>query len=190
MVELINSELVIQSVMSKYGKRPFKNNAVQRKAWSSVLFRDITTYTFPAGGTSVFYANIAANAAATAVPSPGIIKVKNVKFQAQLWSSDDGGYLRGGLCAIMFIPEGYTLSVDSITQHPEWVMGWKTFRLNDSASSVSFPTQTSVSFSSKLARNLKSGDKVVFIVQMSNASPSITPSLSVSYTASYVLCNN
>lgn len=66
-----------------------------------------------------------------------------------------------GLC---YVPEGYTLSNNgSMTntlpyKHPEWVLAWKRFDF------INLGQSNEISLSSRLKRNLNSGDRIVLFV--------------------------
>lgn len=171
--------------MSKYGKRPFKSN-IQRKAWQPVLVNGGTTQTYPGGGESVYIFALASNTSAGSNPSPTIVKFKNVKLQLTLETATS--VMSTGIVYVAFIPEGYTTSIDTVTQHPEWLMGWKRVQLRRSDDNTA-RFKASCSFTSHLARNLKSGDRIVFCVQMLNPSGSDID-MTETHTASYVVCNN
>ena len=76
------------------------------------------------------------------------------------------------LVGLMYIPEGYTITNTSTTidyqtviyQHPEWVLCWKRFDYTNAGQSNEF------SLSSRLKRNLNSGDRVIMFLLINNSS--------------------
>lgn len=171
--------------MSKYGKRySASKSVVQRKAWQPVLVNGNTTQEYPGNSESVFIFPLATNSAANSSPSPTIVKFKNLKLQLSVQTGSSN--LESGIVYVSFIPEGYTATTLTISQHPEWLMGWKRIFLQNTVTGV---YKTTCSFSSHLARNLKSGDKIVFCIQMNNVNATQLL-LAESHTCSYVVCNN
>ena len=77
------------------------------------------------------------------------------------------------MIGLMYIPEGYTLSNSTlyengtiIYKHPEWLLCWKRFDYSNAGQSNDF------SLSSRLKRNLNSGDKIVMFLLANNSSGS------------------
>lgn len=77
------------------------------------------------------------------------------------------------MVGIMYIPEGYTITSSGIFEsgsvmykHPEWVLCWKRFDYSNAGQSNDF------SLTSRLKRNLNSGDRIVMFLLANNASGS------------------
>lgn len=99
------------------------------------------------------------------------------------------------IVGISFIPEGYTITantnVDVSTlgecffyKHPEWLLSWK--RLDYSASNQI----NEFSLSSRLKRNLNSGDGIVFFVIAVNKTNTNVQISNIDGTVSYVCRSN
>lgn len=89
--------------------------------------------------------------------SVGILKVKNVKLQlAGIGILDHSDRLNLSMqVAIVFLPEGVTADAGLLFRHPEWIMAYKMISVDtDMDKPISF------SISSRLARNLNSGDRI------------------------------
>lgn len=76
-----------------------------------------------------------------------------------------GIYATNYIIGMMYVPEGYNtnetsgiISQSVVYRHPEWVLAWKRVDYTDASQSNEF------SLSSRLKRNLNSGDKVVFLL--------------------------
>ncbi len=170
--------------MSNYRKTKGKQ-VYQKKSWQSVLTRAANTVSFPNGVESVNTIIVASNSAGSSIPTPTILKVKNIKINLTLTSSVDNASsnIQAGVCSVSFIPEGYVASPLTISQHPEWLMGWKSFRLRDYGDSGARADLAQISFSSRLARNLKSGDSIAVLIQAYNTWNEAIP-LTLAHTVS------
>lgn len=127
------------------------------------------------------FANLAVNQSnqGTTAPVATNIKVKNFKVSVDVQGAGD---TMGSPCitfAICFVPQGYTVNADLMIQHPEWVMAWKTIDLQ---------TTSTVMVSSRMARNLNSGDSVVFFFRRSV--PTTVDNTALTYQVMFFTCNN
>lgn len=179
-------------VYNKGGKYKKSN-----KAWQSVMRREESKLTWPAygvAGTPVElcqYVKLAANSGDAATPTPSILKVKNFKCQIQLEASLE--YYSSVMLAICYLPQGYTVTPNTITYHPEWLMGWKMVDMKQTSTS-SVPSlntaKASASFSSRLSRNLKSGDGVALLISAQWNHAENPGYLVCNHSVSYVCCTN
>lgn len=126
------------------------------------------------------------------VTSASILKVGRFRFKGYINQSNDAvKYIIG----ISYIPEGYTLNTANnpksqigesfFYKHPEWVIAWTRMDYFTSAQS------NEIRLSSRLKRNLNSGDGIIFFVIAINVNESnINPSYPVQGTVSYVCRTN
>lgn len=132
-----------------------------KKRWASnILQGSLSTSNFGV---------ICENSAGTATPTPVIVKCGNFKVQGDVMYNTQGGSsntLANLNFFLLFVPEGITPSDALIGTHPEWIMGWKTIDVGviRSTSETAVAAAT-FSMSSRLKRNLNSGDKIVAILQ-------------------------
>ena len=96
----------------------------------------------------------------TTAPTATIIKTGNFKVSFEVETGAGNYQAVTGRAFIVFIPQGINATVDWAMLHPEYVMGWRSIQVGGSTSAVTI--------SSKLKRNLNSGDKVSLIVQVWN----------------------
>lgn len=115
------------------------------------------------------YANIVQNSTQSSSPTPVIVKCGNFKVQGDVMYNTTGGssnVLANLNFFLIFVPEGITPADGLIGAHPEWVIGWRTIDVgvvrSTSETAVAAATFT---FSTRLKRNLNSGDRVVAILQ-------------------------
>ena len=132
-----------------------------KKKWASnILQGSLSTSNFGV---------ICENSAGTATPTPVIVKCGNFKVQGDVMYNTTGGSsntLANLNFFLIFVPEGITPSDALIGTHPEWIIGWKTIDVGvvRSTSETAVAAAT-FSFSSRLKRNLNSGDRIVAILQ-------------------------
>ena len=137
-----------------------------KKKWASnILVGSVTTSN---------YATIVENSTQTSTPTPVIVKCGNFKVQGDVMFSTGGSTPTRPVCMnlfLIFCPEGVSPSDGLIGAHPEWIIGWKTVDVGviRSTSESGNPT-SSFSMSSRLKRNLNSGDRIVAILQSSDGS--------------------
>lgn len=132
------------------------------------------------------------NSTQNTTPTPIILKVGNIKLQGDVVVANTTSTLVPSVSIVVmvfYLPEG--LALDGSTagtvanQHPEWILAWKmvdTGRIEQNGA-ISTP---SFSVSSRLKRNLNSGDKICigFMTDSSNINAIIK------YTAQYWTCAN
>lgn len=138
-----------------YYSRRYK--VTPKKKWASNFDRILHTAT--AGTPSGI--ELALNPAQeTAIPRT--IKVKN--FKVSLWFETENAQAAVAInmieVYIFYQPQGYGLTNNSINEHPEWVLCHKMIGRPDFQAEVTKPYQ----MSSKLARNLQSGDRIQLVI--------------------------
>lgn len=147
------------------------------------------------------YITLVSNSTESSTPTPIIIKTGNFKVQVDAVASIETTQRRlaGAIAMIIYLPQGYALSTaspnsafrDLMVQHPEWIMAWKQLDFS-SASGAATSESVSVSFSSRLKRNLNSGDKIVFGVayQGDGYLPGTVNTFMYQVAAQYWTCSN
>lgn len=165
----------------------------KRRKWSPTLLQASMTLDVPTNiesAVSAFTISvICANSTnqGSAVPVSTIIKVKNFRVNIDITATTN--YLRNNFYAIMFLPQGFVPTVNTPVEHPEWIMAWRTHD----------PTSASVSsaigirnfqLSSRLTRNLNSGDRIVLYQSVILPAGQPASTVSTAYFASFVTCNN
>lgn len=145
----------------KYSYRP-------RKKWNSNWNADDMNLNIPDISTTSAYTKAITNQQIIVNPqldgtnvSTSIVKVKNVKVQLCTSGIPDASNLSVYTMqvAIIFCPEGITPSSDLLERHPEWIMAYKMLTID---ASTTIPINFSIS--SRLARNLNSGDTIFLTI--------------------------
>lgn len=134
---------------------------------------------------------LAENSVQTSSPTPIIVKVGNIKLQGDAALNMSSATIAGVsfVVVVYYLPEGITLAGTTasniISQHPEWIMAWRQVDIGTSIGSGVL-AGNSFSVSSRLKRNLNSGDRVCvgYITDAANVT------VTIKYTAQYWTCAN
>lgn len=104
-------------------------------------------------------------------PTPTIIKTGNYKVQCDVVMSTTEATVVRLYAYILYVPEGvftpgsvtadYTSLNNIVLRHPEWIIGWRQVSADFLAANANVDK---VQFSSRLKRNLNSGDQVYFVL--------------------------
>lgn len=153
-----------------------------RKKWASCILQgSVTTSNFGV---------ICENSIGTATPTPVIVKCGNFKVQGDVMFQTTGGGSTRPVNLnffLIFVPEGITPSDALIGSHPEWIIGWRNVDVGLIRSTSENPTATSnFSFTSRLKRNLNSGDKIVALLQSGDSQLTAN----CVFTCQYWTCSN
>lgn len=141
--------------------------AAPRKKWASNIIQGTVSTTN--------FGVICENSIGTSTPTPVIVKCGNFKVQGDAQYAFAGGSSRPVNLNffLIFVPEGITPSDSLIGSHPEWVIGWRNIDVvGVKPNTESGVAAASFSFSTRLKRNLNSGDKIVAILQSGDSSVS------------------
>lgn len=95
----------------------------------------------------------------------------NIEFQPQGGSSPLSSYIENLQQYILFIPQGFTLSENTPFEHPEWIMA---HRFIGSPQEDVSPGYLPAKISTRLARKLDTGDRIVYLLLGSNTGASTT----------------
>lgn len=144
-----------------------------------------------------FAETLVSNSLQTATPTPVILKAGNFKIQGDFTVSTVSGSLSLGmglLLYVLYLPEVVegviTDYMEVISNHPEWIMCWKALDLNLYASSSVAAAGGAFSFSSRLKRNLNSGDQIALVCCVTNAGATPDFNLRLTYGAQFWTCAN
>ena len=132
------------------------------------------------------------NTSQSSNPTPTVIKAGNFKASVDVvyTFSTAPATLPNCTVYILFLPEGITVpDITSlgtlVNNHPEYVMAWRKMDFDYVANGGSF-SGSSVTLSSRLKRNLNSGDKIYFGVYAMNSGARIQ----VQGTVQFWTCSN
>lgn len=142
---------------------------------------------------------LAENSSTNSTPTPIILKVGNFKVQGDVslnMSTGHPGVLAPSVIVIVFyLPEGVSVSGTTaatvVSQHPEWIMAWKQLDLGVAVPNTSgYLAGGSFSVSSRLKRNLNSGDKVCIACLTDITGTGGTIAVKVNCTSQFWTCAN
>lgn len=155
----------------------------KRRKWSPVFVSATANLTPPSNFNFVPLAQNTANVGTNA-PISTIIKVKNFKVVADIIATRDTSTPPAGaspslVFSIMFVPQGYAITQTLMVDHPEWIMAWR---------AIDYATTNTVQVSSRLSRNLNSGDQVVLFFTRNVSGVSVD--LAFGFQIYFVTCNN
>ena len=184
--------------MPRYYRRRYRTIVrAPKKKWAT----NIVTRTFTIDSQNPSpYITMVTNAAQNNTPTPTILKCGNFKVNADfvLAYSQAPSVIPiiHVVAYILFLPEGILPTNNAqlgavIGAHPEYIMAWKQLDA-DLDYSTTNPTNVGtqrVTFSSRLKRNLNSGDQVVFAVLNNTDGVGVT-SIRVALTNQYWTCAN
>lgn len=177
----------------KYSYRP-------KRKWNSNWNADDINLNMPDVSTTSSYTKAVTNKELIVNPtqtltgaSTSIVKVKNVKVQLSTSGVPDASNLSVYTMqvAIVFCPEGITPSSDLLERHPEWIMAYRMLTMD---ASMTIPINFSIS--SRLSRNLNSGDTIYLTVITRRVSaetvtqPQTGLYIPCYYTVQYCTCVN
>lgn len=151
--------------MPRYYRRRYTRVVRPKKKWASciAIWKGFSL-------TNPFVSTLAANNVQSGTPTPGILKVGNFKVSADMMArfSENINTSLVATIYILFVPEGIEdAQVPNLpTQHPEYIMATKVSG-GDIQQGAIFSLDT-VNVSSRMKRNLNSGDRIVLFMDFSS----------------------
>lgn len=178
--------------MARYYRRRYRTIVrAPKKKWASNIQQEIIQTT---GTATKQYGvkTLVQNSSELSSPTPVILKTGNIKIQGdyRVLASTTQGHTDVSLY-VMFVPQGFGITEAAaaeaiVSNHPEWIMAWKYLGVNQ-VSSTKVENCDSFSFSSRLKRNLNSGDTIQLICIARGYDMT---GVSVNYAAQYWTCAN
>lgn len=176
--------------MGRYYRRRYTRTIVRapKKKWCSNIL-DINLVTAGAGVTSPVatisssYVPLAQNKTEANSPTPVVIKTGNFRLQAdmQFIVSTSGGISTTPVATlyIVYAPQGWLLDTSQsasalIANHPEWIMAWKVLETNYVLTESRGSDSVRFTLTSRLKRNLNSGDTVAAVILYDNLATGVT----------------
>lgn len=154
--------------MAKYRKRYRRFRKSGR--WSSNMGVVDQAINIPVGE---FFASIdlAANPQQTTSTVSQQYTVKNVEFsyKFELNNIDENRDVEMLQMYIMYIPQGFDITLNTVTQHPEWIMNYQFIGNPDSDGIQRYQPRK---IKTRLARKLQTGDSIKLLVMGNNKSNS------------------
>lgn len=143
--------------------------------WSTRLTAINVTQLTTGGNTFFIYRTLATNPAQDDNTVSQRFTVKNVNCQVNIeFVNSSSGYGSAGDIEnlqhyILYIPQGFTLTENTPFEHPEWIMA---HRLLGSPQNDTNPGFLPAKISTRLARKLDTGDRIVYLLIGANTNSS------------------
>lgn len=138
--------------------------------WSSNILPIDSSLMFQAGD---FYTStdLATNPSQTSSSVSQQYTVKNVEFsyKIELNNIDENRDLEMLQMYVVYIPQGFTITINTIDQHPEWVMAYQFIGNPDSDAIQRYQPRK---IKTRLARRLNTGDSIKLLIYGKNTSSS------------------
>lgn len=162
--------------MPRYYRRRYTKVVRPKKKWGSNIYNfNMNT----AGNATLQGATVTLvqNSLSSTTPTPVIIKAGNFKVQGDAFFVTSAATQVELSIYVVYLPEGINPSNAAeyqalITAHPEWILAWKFVSANRVTQSATDQSMT-FSLTSRLKRNLNSGDKIA-LVGIATAGSSLT----------------
>ena len=168
--------------------RPYRRNyGSNKKKWASFM-KEIPNnqINVTAGTIGGAWSALVTNSTETATPTPTIVKAKHLKCVFDIFAT--AGKLINGAVYLIYVPQGYTPSVDLPVQHPEWIMAWRGLEIEAITTSTGGGKQ--VQMSSSMSRNLNSGDAIYVLFHITNVPGAVEAVVNYHGRISCVVRNN
>ena len=159
--------------MVRYYRRRTYRRSYPRKKWASNIGNSEVTLTVPGNSSYAAGAAFAMNPAQSPASVSNSFVVKNIKLsiEAIVDGSVINYHLNQLIAAIMYVPQGYTVGPNILTEHPEWIMAVKYI-----GDGMTVDINTTVNrfkpftVSSRLSRRLQTGDSIQLVLFAQNSS--------------------
>lgn len=162
--------------MPRYYKyKRYYKKVFPKKRWASNIKSDNVDMTLNTSSTTVFRdVLLCKNAVQTDYPTPVILKFGRLKLKGDIrYSQTNVAQFTSCNVYCLFVPQGSTPTIELISNHPEYLLGWTT---------VSLDSGSTFSMTSTLKRNLNSGDGIYVLFSIETTQ---TPSQSILYNMFY-----
>ena len=182
--------------MARYYRRRYTRTIVRapKKKWATNIIQLSGTPQFDGNNSFHYQFQLCSNKTETTSPSPVIIKTGNFKVQFDLTVNVNAAGVVNARAFVCFVPQGVptttALDLQNITaNHPEWILAWRQLDFGNANAAGSVDTSV-VKFSSRLKRNLNSGDAVLFFILGGGDFTGITTRATIAGMAQFWTCAN
>ena len=144
---------------------------VPKKKWASNYINITGQLANGTDGNFYHSQQLAINATESNAPTPVVVKTGNFRVQFDLTLNVAASGAVSARAYIVYIPQGWNIGSDPTTivnnvgslvsQHPEWILAWRQLDFGNANAAGSVDTSV-VRMSSRLKRNLNTGDRVNF----------------------------
>lgn len=155
--------------MAKY-RRYRKYSRRKHAKWSSNIQRISENYPGVPSGVQGNSITICQNPFQNTQTVSQTFTVKNVEIAAQLelFNLSTPANVDNVEYYILYVPQGYGISVDLPFEHPEWIMAYKFIGTGLSTTSLTDSNSQVPKIKTRLSRNLNTGDSIIFLYTFNN----------------------
>lgn len=182
--------------MSRYYRRRTYTRVVKpKKKWASNYYELSGDVQSAGDGQSFWYAKpLGRNTTEVNSPTPVIVKTGNFRVQFDLTISVGASGAIAARAFVIFVPQGWpSTTIDNyqniVKDHPEWIMVWRQLDFGNANAAGTYDTSV-VKMSSRLKRNLNSGDSVIFLILGTGDFTNVTYKAKIAGAAQYWTCAN
>lgn len=187
--------------MARYYRRRYRTIVrAPKKKWATG-YKDISgVFEYGDSTRFVYHTPLVVNSNQSSDPTPVIVKTGNfrVQFDATIKVGASGAI--EAKAYVVYVPEGWNIGTEGsetsisqlrniVAQHPEWILVWRQLDFGNANAAGTFDTSV-VRMSSRLKRNLNSGDRIMFIILGSGDFTGIDQKGQVEGAAQYWTCAN
>ena len=149
-------------------RRRYRRYRRKTGKWSSNITKvSGDSLSVPGNGDTYTYVELCTNPVQSVGSVSQQYTVKNVFFNFTIDGTGNAFYYVEGLVGyIMFLPQGMPISYDFPKQHPEYIMGMRYYGSPEKKDNGQIKNPLGVS--TRLARRLNTGDKIIFLLQATN----------------------
>lgn len=155
--------------MARYYRRRRTIVRAPKKRWASNVLPMDGNIVRDNNGQFHYTLDLAKNNSEGTSPAPVIIKTGNFRVQFDVNINVAATGLIAARAFVIYVPQGLLSTADYpniqtlVNNHPEWIMTWRQLDFGNANAAGSVDTSV-VKFSSRLKRNLNTGDRIVFAI--------------------------
>lgn len=181
--------------MPRYYRRRYSRRTFRKRNWASNIITSSTSLTIPSNSTYGAGSAICLNPVQSVATVSQPFTVKNIKLSitADAPSINSTIGIDNLIAAICYVPQGYTVSYSTLSEHPEWFMAVKyldePLTISNSASNPIYYSKP-FTVSTRLARKLQTGDSIQLCFFGQNINTANDLSVRFKFMAQWWTCAN
>lgn len=177
--------------MPRYYRRRYTRVVRPKKKWAT-NFVDITAEGTVSSNEVMFTNILCQNSTQAGVPTPVVVKAGNFKLQCDAFFGLSQASAVEFSLYIIYVPESSSLiTIDQgrefVDRHPEWILAWKYANYDYVSGTSNIET---INMSSRLKRNLNSGDSIRLLAFGKTGSSTTFSSRALSGKCQFWTCTN
>lgn len=184
--------------MARYYRRRYTKVVRPKKRWATNMYNFSGAILYGSNNTIAYSKQLVENNTEGSSPAPVMIKAGNFKAQFDTVLTVGASGDVSARAYIVYVPQGYTIPTDAsmfltisniVGQHPEWILVWRQLDFGNANAAGSVDTSV-VRMSSRLKRNLNTGDSIYFFLIGQGEFAGVTTKGAVAGACQYWTCAN